>query len=213
MSDKEEWVSSGRAKSTPIKEWVGRGRHLLPDLSHHMDKPITEDKIEEGYGLVYLIIKKYTGMIDISFDWDDLFQLGCIGLLDAIRRYNPDRGMKFSSYACARIRYALLDRCKMLGHAKRKPKVSVTNFSEYQPAVGMDQVILEIPDREHKDYSLPEELDLLNWCPRIKKIITMYLEYNSFRAIGKHFGFSEARAHQLYRKGLELLMKEIKKVA
>jgi len=30
---------------------------------------------------------------------DDLFQEGCIGLIKALESYNPERGIKFSTYA------------------------------------------------------------------------------------------------------------------
>ena len=37
-------------------------------------------------------------------EYEDLVGYGIIGLLDAINRYDPDKGMKFSSYATLRIR-------------------------------------------------------------------------------------------------------------
>ena len=32
-------------------------------------------------------------------DYDDLYQEACLGLLDALKRYDPDRGVEFSTYA------------------------------------------------------------------------------------------------------------------
>lgn len=40
---------------------------------------------------------------------DDLVSQGVIGLFDALERFQPDRGVKFETYALARIRGAIID--------------------------------------------------------------------------------------------------------
>ena len=42
-------------------------------------------------------------------DRDDLLSSGFFGLLDAVERYDPERQIKFETYACVRIRGAMLD--------------------------------------------------------------------------------------------------------
>ena len=44
-----------------------------------------------------------------SFSWDDLEQVGTMGLLEAIRRYGDEPDEYFESYAFKRIRGAILD--------------------------------------------------------------------------------------------------------
>lgn len=51
--------------------------------------------IKENSGLVYKIINKYSSYFDI----DDLYQVGCIGLITAYKNYSNDFNTKFSSYA------------------------------------------------------------------------------------------------------------------
>ena len=46
-------------------------------------------------GLVYSIIKKYPK----RFDFDDLYQVGMIGLMDAYKHYDSSYDTKFSTYA------------------------------------------------------------------------------------------------------------------
>ena len=46
-------------------------------------------------GLIYKIISKYPK----RYDYDDLYQVGMIGLIDAYKHYNSDYGTKFSSFA------------------------------------------------------------------------------------------------------------------
>lgn len=48
--------------------------------------------------------------------WDDLFQAGCIGLIDAAERFDSERGTRFSTYARWWVRYRV---SKMYGRSSR----------------------------------------------------------------------------------------------
>ena len=56
--------------------------------------------VEENSGLVWSIAKRYFGR---GVDPEDLFQLGCLGLLKAIRGFDIDYGTRFSTYAVPKI--------------------------------------------------------------------------------------------------------------
>ena len=51
-------------------------------------------------GLINKVVLKY---ISSGLEKDDLFQLGCIGLIKAIDGFNPSLGYMFSSYAIPMI--------------------------------------------------------------------------------------------------------------
>ena len=53
------------------------------------------DELLEYEGLVYSIINKYNGRIDV----DDLYQVGMIGLIEAYKHFDSSHNIKFSSYA------------------------------------------------------------------------------------------------------------------
>ena len=57
----------------------------------------TEIDVTKHFGLVMNIAKEMQGRTSLSRD--DLFQEGCIGLIRASERYDPDRGTKFTTYA------------------------------------------------------------------------------------------------------------------
>ena len=57
--------------------------------------------VKQNMGLVYSIAQKYKNKKYISFD--DVVQVGSIGLLLAIRDFNPDFNIQFSTYAFHRI--------------------------------------------------------------------------------------------------------------
>ena len=59
------------------------------------------------------LVKYVAGRVAIGLpsnvEFDDLVSFGVFGLMDAIEKYDPSRGIKFETYAIARIRGAILD--------------------------------------------------------------------------------------------------------
>ncbi len=51
---------------------------------------------EENLGLVHLCANKFRGR---GIDYEELYSAGCIGLLKAIKAFDTERGVKFSTYA------------------------------------------------------------------------------------------------------------------
>lgn len=51
--------------------------------------------IEENKNLIYKIAHSYSGCANM----DDLFQVGCIGIINAYKNYNDNYNTKFSTYA------------------------------------------------------------------------------------------------------------------
>lgn len=64
------------------------------------DKAAREKYIEGNLRLVLSIIKRFSGSNE---NVDDLFQIGCIGLMKAIDNFNSELGVKFSTYAVPMI--------------------------------------------------------------------------------------------------------------
>lgn len=60
------------------------------------DRTAREQLVERHWNLIWHIVHRFSGR---GYDPDDLFQVGAIGLLKAIERFDVDRGLKFSTYA------------------------------------------------------------------------------------------------------------------
>lgn len=56
--------------------------------------------ITDNFGLVRSCAGKFTGR---GIEYDDLFQIGCIGLIKAANGYDENRGLMFSTYAVPTI--------------------------------------------------------------------------------------------------------------
>jgi len=65
-----------------------------------------EAMVESNLGLVHSAAQAYRGR---GVPYDDLVQEGTLGLMQAVERFDPARGVKFSTYAAWWIRGALTD--------------------------------------------------------------------------------------------------------
>lgn len=56
--------------------------------------------IEENGGLIWSIVRRYCGR---GVELDDLYQLGCLGFIKAVRGFDESFGTQFSTYAVPKI--------------------------------------------------------------------------------------------------------------
>ncbi len=64
------------------------------------DEGACEQALRDNAGLIWSIVRRYYGR---GVDPDDLYQLGCLGFLKALRGYEPEYGTQFSTYAVPKI--------------------------------------------------------------------------------------------------------------
>lgn len=74
--------------------------HSLIKEAQKGNKEAFECIINENIGLVWSIVKRFQGR---NIEIDDLFQLGSMGLVKAIKNFNFDFDVKFSTYAVPMI--------------------------------------------------------------------------------------------------------------
>ncbi|MEG0903057.1 MAG: RNA polymerase sporulation sigma factor SigF [Lachnospiraceae bacterium] len=68
--------------------------------AHEGDKKAREQLVEENVGLIWCIVKRFNGR---GTEIEDLFQIGSIGLLKAIDKFDFSFEVKFSTYAVPMI--------------------------------------------------------------------------------------------------------------
>lgn len=78
--------------------------------------------VEENIKLVSFVIQRYVHSTPnpVLFQWDDLFQTGCIGLIKAAKAFDPHAGYAFSSFATR----CILNQIRMSFRTKSVPTVS-----------------------------------------------------------------------------------------
>ncbi|MHB9133268.1 MAG: sigma-70 family RNA polymerase sigma factor [Armatimonadota bacterium] len=101
--------------------------------------------------LVHSVARRFLGLGE---SLDDLIQEGSIGLLNAVDLYDPDRGVKFSTYAChlilGQIQHYLRDRGRLIRQPawvqELNTKVTRTTELLFQE-FGRDPLPSEVADR------------------------------------------------------------------
>ena len=73
---------------------------VLVKKAHEGDKVARETLVEENMGLVYTIARRFQGR---GHEMEDLIQIGCIGLIKAIDKFDTTFEVKFSTYAVPMI--------------------------------------------------------------------------------------------------------------
>jgi len=75
-----------------------------PEAAQDRDSLITE-----CLPLVKFIAHRISARLPAHVEVDDLIHSGILGLIDAVKKFEPDRNVKFKTYAEQRIRGAILD--------------------------------------------------------------------------------------------------------
>ncbi|MCS7234222.1 MAG: FliA/WhiG family RNA polymerase sigma factor [Synergistetes bacterium] len=83
------------------------------------DPKLKEEIIRRYIPLVKYIASRIGVTLPRGFDEDDLISVGIMGLLEAIDRFNPERNVKFETFASLRIKGAIIDELRKLGWTPR----------------------------------------------------------------------------------------------
>lgn len=86
--------------TSKLKVLTEEEKRRLLELARNGDKNAREDLINGNLRLVLSVIQSFKNR---SENPDDLFQVGCIGLIKAIDNFNPSLDVKFSTYAVPMI--------------------------------------------------------------------------------------------------------------
>ena len=72
----------------------------LLDRAQNGDNDACQQVLTENVGLIWSIVKRYSGC---GVDTDDLYLLGCIGFIKAVKGFDLTYGTQFSTYAVPKI--------------------------------------------------------------------------------------------------------------
>ena len=72
----------------------------LIEAAHQGDKEARDRLVMENMGLIWSIVRRFSGR---GYELEDLFQIGSIGLLKAIDKFDTNYDVKFSTYAVPMI--------------------------------------------------------------------------------------------------------------
>lgn len=87
---------------------------LWEEYSKKRTAALREQLILEYAGLVKIVAGKLSMYLGYNVEYDDLVGYGTFGLIDAIDKFDYDKGVKFETYASLRIRGAILDQVRKM---------------------------------------------------------------------------------------------------
>jgi RNA polymerase sigma factor for flagellar operon FliA len=98
-----------------------RERALWSALREHGDESAREALLAHHMPYARVIAGKlYAGRTHDDIEFDDYLQYASIGLLEALDRYEPDRGAQFRTYASTRMMGAVLDGLERLSERQQQ---------------------------------------------------------------------------------------------
>lgn len=141
---------------------------------------------------------------------DELIQAGRIGLWNAAKNYDSDKGASFSTYCRKKILGYMLDEIRDSGWFSRSVGLYNIDYIEddtNQDNYRYDRLPEDIIDEDNKMERLERAIDALP--DRERNIFNMYLRGDfKMQEIGSLIGVNESRISQLLKQITEKLEKE-----
>jgi RNA polymerase sigma factor (sigma-70 family) len=155
--------------------------------------------LRENKGLIYAVLR---AQVYGETDLDDLEQEGWIGLWWAIKRYDPKRGARFSTFAWMVIRHRIWTAVARASRLERWQE----SGGPYTDATGVQLNI------DWEDMQIHEALEegLSELSERERQILSLRYGWGgsppqTFAEISQTLGWTRQRMHQIHNEGLSLL--------
>lgn len=205
--------------------------YYLDDIKRYpiLDDPQGEEMVLHNLRFVVWVAKRYWDKTDFLEDVD-LIQEGNIGLIDAAGRFDPSRGVKFTSYAFWWIRQCMVRAIQNQENLIRLPAQS-KHYEDLPRADSFTDLINEEDGQEIADFLetfdagglTPEERVVLKdtaavICEQIDAVLTerqreafwlrLALDENkqrTYREVGALMGCSHKNARMMYRAAVATL--------
>ncbi|MDR1133165.1 MAG: FliA/WhiG family RNA polymerase sigma factor [Synergistaceae bacterium] len=92
-------------------------------------EPRLKDEIVKRFlPLVRYVALRMSVKFQVGLDFEDILSFGVLGLLDAVDRFEPERGFVFQTFAVPRIRGAILDELRRYDWISRSGREKLQKF-------------------------------------------------------------------------------------
>ena len=140
----------------------------LLDRAQNGDDDACQQVLLENSGLIWSIVKRYYGC---GVEIDDLYQLGCIGFIKAVKGFDLTYGTQFSTYAVPKIageirRFLRDDGAVKVGRSMREKGQMLWSIRErLRQQLGRDPRLSEVAQESGLSVEEIAGIDLANTSP------------------------------------------------
>ena len=166
-----------------------------------------KDLIERYLPLVRNVVDRIKLNVPAHVDADDLYSVGITGLIAAVRKFDPEQGSTFASYAAMRIRGAIIDElrrmdwCPRRARARaRKLKTAINDVEQKLGRAATDDEVRSSLGLEPKEYA--------KWVEEAKPVTFINIDQESEAEEGKGGTLHEFLADENDVTGRDNLEKE-----
>jgi RNA polymerase sigma factor for flagellar operon FliA len=165
-----------------------------------------KDLIERYLPLVRNVVDRVKLNVPAHVDADDLYSVGVTGLIAAVRKFDPNQGSTFASYAAMRIRGAILDElrrmdwCPRRARARsRKLKSAINEVEQKLGRAAKDSEVCAALGISPKEYE--------KWVEEAKPVTFIAIDQNAEGEEGEGASLHELLADEADRTGRDSLEK------
>jgi RNA polymerase sigma factor for flagellar operon FliA len=116
------------------------------DFQRTRDPGLRNRLVVQYSPLVKYVAGRMRSRLPHSVDQDDLVSDGVLGLMDAIERFDPSRGLSFQTFAVPRIRGAIIDGLRAMDFVPRSVRDKVRIVQ--QATIALEEKLGRLPDDE-----------------------------------------------------------------
>lgn len=113
-----------------------RHRGALSYANAQASPRLTDDEVVRTYAnLIDRVARRISARTANTVQADDLWSAGALGLIDAYRRFDAGRAVKFESFAEHRIRGAMIDELREMDHLPRRLRADTDKVRKARQAL------------------------------------------------------------------------------
>jgi RNA polymerase sigma factor FliA len=165
-----------------------------------------KDLILRYLPLVRNVVDRIKLNVPAHVDADDLYSVGVTGLIAAVRKFDPEQGSTFASYAAMRIRGAILDElrrmdwCPRRARARsRKLKSAINDVEQKLGRAATDAEVCAQLGLSEKEYQ--------KWIDEAKPVTFIAIDQNAEGEEGDGASLHELLADEADKTGRDTLEK------
>ncbi len=102
-------------------------RDLFIRLKETKDNALLNEIVKEYNSIAVVLARRFAGK---GLEYDDIYQCACLGLMNAAKRFEPERGYRFSSYAVPSVMGEIRRLFRDKGNCIRVPRRMYEIFSK-----------------------------------------------------------------------------------